>query len=89
MSCEFCDLEHITSRDDFDPRSDYCVGDWCFTKDDDLMHQASGRIELWHDFVNGSWALLVLVDDEKAKATLPAVVQLRPKVCPMCGRKLS
>lgn len=88
MSCEFCDLDRITSRDDFDPHADYLVGEWCFTKDDDMTHRASGRIGLWYDFDEDGWALVVLVDDEGAKSIMPAVVQFRPKVCPMCGRKL-
>ena len=89
MSCEFCDLEHIVKRDDFDPHTDYLVGDWVFTKDDDLIHHSCGRISLWYDFDDEEWALLILVDDDKTtKGSLPATVQLHPKVCPMCGRKL-
>ena len=89
MSCEFCDLESIVKRDDFDPHADYLVGDWCFTKDDDMTHRSCGRISLWYDFDDDEWALLILVDDDRTtKDRLPAIVQLRPKVCPMCGRKL-
>lgn len=90
MSCKFCDLERITSREDFYPYADYLVGEWAFTKDDDLTHHSQGRISLWHSFDDGEWALLVLIDDSRSAAnTPPAVAQFHPKVCPMCGRKLN
>lgn len=88
MSCKFCDLERITNREDFDPHADYLVGSWPFTEDDDLTHQASGTVELWHDFDDDSWVLLVLIAN-RATMLMPAVAQFHPKVCPMCGRKLN
>ena len=54
MSCEFCDLDRITGREDFDPHADYIVGEWAFTKDDDLIHHSQGRINLCYPSIRSN-----------------------------------
>lgn len=86
MSCKFCDLDAAVARNGGELEGGVLVGDWVFTKDDDLVHRARGRVNLWFDFEDNEWSLLVLIDDDKA--ALPATVMFHPKVCPMCGRRL-
>ena len=89
MSCEFCDLDAAVARNGGELEGGVLVGEWAFTKDDDLAHHARGFVNLWFDFEDNEWSLLVLIDDDMAgEHALPAVVTLHPKVCPMCGRKL-
>ena len=88
MSCKFCDLPSAVERNGENVWGGYLVGEWAFTEDDDLTHHSYGRVNLWYDFEDDEWALLVLVADDRVPHTIPATVQLTPSVCPSCGRKL-
>lgn len=86
MACKFCDLK--SRIESTEPSDSYIVGEWAFTKEDDLVHRASGRVSLWYDRGDG-WVLLVLVDDDNMnRGLLPSCAQFHPNVCPFCGRKL-
>lgn len=89
MACKFCDLDAAVARNGGEMEGGLLVGEWAFTKDDDLVHKSRGRVNLWFDFEYAEYSLLVLIDDERTGGVLPAVAMFRPKVCPMCGRKLS
>lgn len=89
MSCEFCDLDAAIARNGDELECDMFVGEWAFDKNDDLIHHSQGRIDLWFDYKDNEWSLMILIDDDRSpKYTLPATVMFHPKVCPMCGRKL-
>lgn len=89
MSCKFCDLDAAVARNGGELEGGVLVGEWTFTKDDDLIHHSQGRVNLWFDFEDNEWSLLVLIDDDRTgKHTLPATAMFHPKVCPMCGRRL-
>jgi len=93
MSCEFCDLDAAVARNGGELEGGVLVGEWAFTKDDDLAHHADGRINLWYDFEDDEWSLLILVADDRVTDEfwtypLPSCVMFHPKVCPMCGRRL-
>lgn len=88
--CNFCDLDAGVARNCGELEGGVLVGEWAFTKDDDLARHSQGRVNLWFDFEDNEWSLLVLIDDDRSpKYTLPATVMLHPKVCPMCGRRLA
>lgn len=90
MSCEFCDLDAGVARNHGEMDGGILVGEWAFTKDDDLAHHSQGRVNLWFDFEDNEWSLLILIDDDRSpEYTLPATAMFRPKVCPMCGRMLA
>ena len=89
MACKFCDLDAAVARNGGEMEGGLLVGEWAFTKDDDLVHKSRGRVNLWFDFEYREWSLLVLIDDERTEGILPATVMFTPSVCPFCGRKLS
>lgn len=86
MACVFCDLD--AALEGHGETDSLLVGEWTFDERDELMHKVRGRINLWYDFPLGEWTLLVLIDDKRSGATLPAVAMFNPTVCPMCGRRL-
>ena len=89
MSCKYCTIPPAEKWHDGVVAGGMCVGEWCFTEEDDLTHRANGRISLWYDDDDKEWAVLLLIDQDNMKnGILPSCAQFNPRVCPFCGREL-